>query len=381
VACLGSGAKGVSPHFAQWETDRETGRRAVALSWSAAGSAVRVRPGTQVGLKGAKDLALRLIVPPNSTGTRLGVTVVGVDGRRTALGDVRADGLPGTQFTTSYWGQEVRVPWHGGKVAALELTPRTATGNAWLLDAWGWHAGTPNPQETALPRVDIGTLKVAEGNSGSKTYRLPVKVSGHGGGVVRLFLVDAQTGKIKSWLATVRPGDRTIPVPVTVVGDKLFGNDELTMLGAKAVRGFVIGDYQGGIEVRNDDPAPKVSVASAAVSTTEGGALTWRLSLSAPTESGYFVVTAPRPPASGTELSTTDVDPAWFQENTFEDVLPSRPLSSTSLTPYVSFDPGVTTATLTVPTIADHVAEPAEVISLHFVDPTGPPDLTGTVTD
>ena len=359
----------------------EPGRYAAALNWTAAGTPIRITPAHPVDARGSQALALRLIVPPNSTGTRLGVTVVGVDGRRTALGDVQIDGLPGTQFTTSYWGQEVRVPWHGGKVAALELTPRTAAGSAWLLDAWGWSPGTPDPRETALPRVDIGTLQVAEGDSGTKTYRVPVKISGHGGGVVRLFLIDSQTYAIKSWLATVRPGDRTIPVPVTVVGDTMYGYGESTLLGAKAQKGFVIGDYQGGVEVHDDDPVPVVSVASAAVSTTEGGTLTWHLSLSAPTESGYWAVAQAQAPASGVELSTTDVDPDWFEQNTFEPVEPSRPLSSTSLTPFVSFDPGETTATLTVPTIADNLAEPAEVISLHFLDPAGLPDLTGTVTD
>jgi len=359
----------------------EPGRYAAALSWTAAGTPIRLTPAHPVEVRGSQALALRLIVPPNSAGTRLGVTVVGVDGRRTPLGDVRVDGLPGTQFTTSYWGQEVRVPWHGGKVAALELTPRTAAGSAWLLDAWGWNPGTPDPRETALPRLDIGSLKVDEGNSGTKTYRVPVKISGRGGGVVRLFLIDGQTGAIKSWLAAVRPGDRTIPVPVKVVGDTMYGFDESTALGAKAVRGFVIGDYQGSIDVRNDDPAPVVSVTSTAATTTEGGTLSWKLTLSAPTESGYFAAATPRPPASGVELSTTDVDPDWFQQNSGEEVLPSRPLSSTSVAAFVSFDPGATTATLTVPTIADHVAEPPEVISLRFVDPVGPPDLTGTVTD
>jgi hypothetical protein len=359
----------------------EPGRYAAALSWTAAGTPIRLTPARPVDVHGAQALAMRLIVPPNSTGTRFGVTVVGVDGHRTALGDVRVDGLPGTQFTTSYWGQEVRAPWHGGKVAAIELTPRTASGSAWLLDAWGWNPGTPDPRETALPRLDIGTLQVAEGDSGSKTYQVPVKVTGTGGGAVRLFLIDSATYAVKSWVAEVRPGQRTIPVPVTVAGDTLYGDGEATWLVAKAQKGFVIGDYQGGIEVINDDPAPVMSVASTAVSVAEGGVLTWKLSLSAPTESGWWAATEVRPPASGVELSTTDVDPDWFEQNTFDSVEPSRPLSSTSLTPYTFFEPGATTATLTVPTIVDDLAEPDEVISLHFFEPEGAPDLTGTVTD
>jgi len=105
------------------------------------------------------------------------------------------------------------------------------------------------------------------------------------------------------------------------------------------------------------------------------------LSLSAPTESGYWAVAGAQAPASGVELSTTDVDPDWFVENSFEEVEPSRPLSSTSVTPFVFFDAGATTASLTIPTIHDNLTEPAEVVSLKFLDPEGLPDLTGTVTD
>ncbi|MFI5896607.1 hypothetical protein ACIA5D_41560 [Actinoplanes sp. NPDC051513] len=358
----------------------EEGRYAAALSWNAAGTPIRFTPKKAIDVRGSQALALRVIVPPNSTGTRFGVSVIGADGRRTTLGDVRIDGLPGTQFTTSYWGQEVRVPWRGGKVASLELTPRTSSGSAWLLDAWGWNPGTPDPREKALPRIDIGSLQVAEGDSGTRTYQVPVKVSGRGGGVVRLFLLDTTTFAVKSWLATVRPGDRIIRVPVSVVGDTLYGEGEATWLLAKAQKGFVIGDYFGGVDVTNDDPAPVMSVASTSVSAAEGGTLTWQLSLSAPTETGYWAATSVRPPVSGVELSTTDVDPDWFEQNAFEPVQPSRPLSETSLTPYTFFEPGATSATLTVPTITDDVAEPDEVISLQFIDPEGAPDLTGTVT-
>jgi hypothetical protein len=360
----------------------EPGRYAAALSWSAAGAPIRLTPARPVSTGGARALALRVIVPPNVSGTRFGVTVVGADGRRTALGDVRIDGLPGTEFTTSYWGQEVRVPLTGapGGVAALELTPRTATGSAWLLDAWAWNPGTPDPRPTGLPRVDLGNLQVDEGDSGTRTYRVPVTITGRGAGAVRLFLLDAATYGSTSWLVDLRPGDRTIRVPVEVAGDTLYGEGEGKYLLAKAEKGVVIGDYLGAVEVRNDDPEPVVSVAAATVRAAEGGTLTWQASLSAPTETPYFLVTMPRPPAAGVELSTTDVDPEWFENNAFEPVEPARPLSDTWLTPYVGFDPGVTTGELTVPTITDALTEPDELIELHPVDGATEPVLTGVVT-
>ncbi|GIM88406.1 hypothetical protein Ato02nite_001990 [Paractinoplanes toevensis] len=359
----------------------EPGRYAAALNWSAAGTPIRLTPARPVSVAGDQALALRVIVPPNSTGTRFGVTAVGPDGRRTTLGDVRIDGLPGTELTTSYWGQEVRVPLRGTRtVAAVELTPRTATGSAWVLDAWGWNPGTPNPQETGLPRIDIGSLVVVEGDSGTKTYRVPVNITGRGAGVVRLFQVDSNTYESTSWLATVRPGDRSITVPVEVAGDILYGEDENQYILAKAEKGVVIGDWIGGVEVQNDDPEPVVTVEPVADRVAEGGTLSWRFSLSAPTETWFYVVTEPHAPTGGAELSTTDVDPEWFEQNAYEPVEPSRPLSSTYLTPYVFFDPGVTTAELTVPTVTDGLTEPDEAVELHFVYGYEGPPLTGVVT-
>jgi hypothetical protein len=373
-----------SAHFVSFNgISPEPGRYAAELTWSAAGKPLTLAPPRAVSLAGNRDLALRLMVPPNSTGTRFGVAVIDPDGRRTPLGEVSADGLPGTLNTTSYWAREVRVPLKGlhGKVAKLELTPRTATGKAFLIDAWGWNPGTPDPRERSLPRIDIGSLSVVEGNSGTKTYQVPIKVTGRGSGQVRLFLQDATTYENRSYLATVRPGDRSIPVPVAVRGDTLYGENEGTMVGAKAERGLVIGDYQGGVEVRNDDPAPTVSLSPVAPEVTEGGTLRWQVKLSAAAETPFSVWASVTKPARGTELSSTDVDPDWFRENAYEEPEPSRPLSSTQLTPYAFIEPGKTSSDLTVPTVTDSLAEGDEVVQLQFDQETGLGTVTGTVTN
>ncbi|MCA2218743.1 hypothetical protein [Jidongwangia harbinensis] len=387
ASCLGGEADPRQAHFVPFRSAvPEPGRHAAELSWSAAGQPVRLTPSRPFAVSGARDLALRVIVPPNTTGTRFGVRVVGADGRRTGLGDVRIDGLPGTARTTSHWAQEVRVPLNGvtGPLTALELTPRTASGRAWLLDAWGWRPGTPDPGTTALPRLDIGNLEVAEGDSGLAEYQIPVQISGAGGGVVRLFLSDADTFETRSWLATVQPGQRTIPVPVEVTGDTVWNYTEEHGLTAKAEQNFVIGDYVGGVAVRNDDPDPVVTVESATARVAEGGTLTWTVAVSAPTETGYFAVTRALPPAAGTELSTTDVDPAWFTDNTGEPVEPSRPLSQTWVTPYVFVGPDAGTGELTVPTVTDPLTEPDEAVELHFLEyadaPVPDEVLTGVVT-
>jgi len=375
-----------SPHFVPFGYAREPGRFAVHLAPTASDGPVSLRPARPVDLAGARALALRLVVPPNTTDNRFGITVADAAGRRTSLGEVRLDGLPGTVNTTSYWGQEVRVPlgnFHG-RVATLELTPRGGVGEAWLIDAWGWRPGTPAVRPVPLPRIDLGELTVAEGNSGSRTHQIPVTVTGRGSGQVRLFLTGDADSATRSWLATVPPGAHTIRVPIEVAGDTLFGVDERFMLTAQAVRGTVIGNYKGGIRVENDDPAPRVTVEPVADRVAEGGTLTWRIRLSAKAETPIWVEGGVEPPTAGTELSSADVDPTWFTERTGEDPLPSRPLSQTNLLLGAEVQPGELTADLTVPTVADGADEPDEVVRLRLAlgaeDPPEPGVVTGTVT-
>jgi hypothetical protein len=378
---------GGAPHFVSFGgAVPEPGRYAVALTGAAP---VTLRPARAMSVAGSKDLALRLIVPPNSTGNRFGVAVVDAHGHRTSLGTVTVNGVPGTQWTSSYWGQEVRVPLARGvrTVARLELTPQS-DGPAWLIDAWGWRPGTPAARPVALPRIDVGDLAVDEGDSGTKTYQVPVTVKGHAPGQVRLFLSDPTAEATKSWVADVRPDTKTIKVPVDVVGNTTYGSNRRYDVSAKAVRNTIVGDYDGGIDVREDDPMPDITITPAAATATEGAPLTWTVHLSAPADDYLYLIFLPQAPAAGPELSTTDVDPQWFTDNSGEEVEPSRPLSSTQVQPFLAIEPGTTAADFAVPTVADGVAEGPEhvrfqalVFPSDFSDPIPVSVIDGTVSD
>ncbi|MEU0072781.1 hypothetical protein ABZ027_24980 [Streptomyces sp. NPDC006332] len=395
VACLGPESAAVSPHFARWDTDRETARRAVALSWSSPGSVTRVRPATPLSLSGAKDLALRVIVPPNTTGTQLDVALADSSGRRATVGRVRVDGLPGSDRTASYWAREVRVPLTAAAragldlkhVKSLELTPRSGSGHAWLMDAWGWRPGTPAVREAALPRVDIGRVSVREGDSGVRTYRVPVRVAGQGSGQVRVYVSDPVTDTAEDRLVTVRPGRRDIDVPVRVEGNTRYSDDRRYDVAVKAVRNAVVGSPHGGVTVRNDDRFPTVSAKPLADRVTEGQPLRWRLSLSeaADVEIWPFFVAAPV--TEGSELSTKDVDPQWLTDTFGLDPDPERPLSQADYVYLQAPVPvGETGTEVTLPTVTDAVSEPAESVRFRFGDESGQPQeggpqLTGTVLD
>jgi hypothetical protein len=387
-ACLVSdNFYGGAPHFVSFGgAVPEPGRYAVALNGTAP---VTMQPAEPISVAGSPALALRLIVPPNSANDSFRVAVTDDHGRRSDLGTVTLNGVPGTQWTSSYWGQEVRVPLgrQVRTVAKLELTPLT-DGPAWLIDAWGWRPGTPAPQPAALPRIDIGQLSVDEGDSGTKSYQVPVSIKGHGYGKVRLFLTDPATFTTKSWLADIRPSTRTIKVPVEVTGNTTYGADKRYSVAAKAVRNTVVGDYDGGVDVREDDPMPTITITPAEATVTEGGSLTWTVHLSEAADDFLYLIFLPQAPATGPELSTTDVDATWFSDNSGEDPEPSRALSGTALQPFIAVEPGTTSTQFTVPTVADGVAEPAEHVAFQalvfpadFGDPIPVTVIDGTVSD
>ncbi|WP_199817097.1 hypothetical protein [Streptomyces hygroscopicus] len=394
VACLNPEAPGSSPHFAWWETEPETGRGAVALKWSAPGRAARITPAKPLSLRDSQKLALRVFVPPNTTGTKFDVSVTDSSHRRTTLGSVQVDGLPGSPNTASYWAQELRVPLSAATragldlrhVTSLELTPRSRSGRAWLMDAWGWAPGTLPVKAAALPRVDVGRTVVKEGDSGTRTYRIPVEISGHGSGQVRVYVLDPDGGRSENRLVTVRPGSDAIDVPVEVNGDTVYGDDVAHDIAVKAVHHAVVGKHRGGLTVENDDPAPVITLSPVADRVTEGETLTWRLSLDAPTAVDIWQPVRVLPVTEGAELSTKDVDPQWLEEWSGDAPDPERPLSDANLWVYLNIPPGSTSVDFAVPTVRDHVAEPAESMRLALTDDDGEPlpgkpVLTGTVLD
>ncbi|MEI5100577.1 hypothetical protein RB200_21205 [Streptomyces sp. PmtG] len=397
TSCLPRRAKGKSPHFASFDVSPEPGRYAYAMRWSRAGATMAMTPKAPVSVADAKSLALRLFVPPNSTGTKLDVSVVDASGKRAKLGQVRPKGLPGTENTASYWARELRVPLKAAadagldlkRLKSLELTSVSGSGQAWLMDAWGWRPGTPEVGTSPLARVDVGQLTVDEGDSGVRTYRAPVRVTGEGEGKVRLFVPKPGSDRFTSKVVTVRPGDTSLEVPFEVKGNKRYGEPVSHSVLAKAVRGAVVGAYHGGVTVREDDPMPKVTVKAIADKVTEGKTLKWRVSLSevADTDiwSGFRFERVP----GGKELSTKDVPRRWLKELIGHVPSSAKPLSKMTEDPYLSASvpAGKKSVVVSVPTVKDRAREGRESVRLRLYT-YGPdwqehrgPVVTGRVRD
>ncbi|GHH60810.1 hypothetical protein GCM10017774_85820 [Lentzea cavernae] len=376
-----------SPHFVGFRgAVAQPERLSVALKWSAAGQAGVVTPAEPVSLNGSRELALRLAVPPNAAAAGFGVAVTDHSGQKHPLGSVSVAGLPGSDRTASVWAQEVRVPLPSGvdRVASLELVPESASGEAWLIDAHGWDGGLVPVLPTNLARVDAVVTAVDEGNSGTQTHNVVVTATGGGTRVIRLFYNDQATNQPTTRLVTLKPGEDRAEVPVTYTGNTRWSADVRYAVSVQAISNAVVGSATGALLVRNDDPAPKLTVTPVLDSVAEGGALKWRLTLSETADSTVAVLGAAVAPASGAELSTTDVNADWLLRNSGEEALPSRPLSSTGLGVYAFVPPGQTSAEFEVPTIADTEAEGEEQVRLQFqgVSPAGGGfEVTGEVTE
>ncbi|MFJ8438833.1 alpha/beta hydrolase [Kitasatospora griseola] len=392
-ACRPGSEPGRSPHFASWaDTTSEPGRNAVTARWTKPGTPVRLTPEHAFSLAGSDALALRVMVPPNTRGTRLDVAVTDTSGKRVKLGQVTVDGLPGSDSTAALWAREVRVPLKAAVSAgvdlkqtqSLELIPRNSSGELWLMDAWGWRPGTPAVSPVALPRVDVGNLTVKKGDSGTRTYNVPVQVTGEGTGVIKLAVRDPETHESTVRTETVKAGG-PVDVSITVKGSTRYNRDLHHEVAAKAVRGAAVGSALGGVLVENDVPMPTVTVTPVADSVTQGQKLTWKVELSEPADTTIETRFDFQPVREGTELSTKDVDKEWLSR-LGEEADPERPLSTTSPSLWVSIPKGGTSVEVSVPTIpnaltASEKSLRMQVYILKEDQWLEGPLLTGKVTD
>ncbi|MFE2757996.1 hypothetical protein ACFXGA_38940 [Actinosynnema sp. NPDC059335] len=271
-----------------------------------------------------------------------------------------------------------------GRVAELELVPEGGVGEAWLIDAHGWSPGLPDPRPVALPRVDVGALTVEEGDSGTRTARFPVSVSGRGTGSVWVFVQNADGRTYTEHAVAIEPGQREVEVPVQITGNTRWSFDARRPVLAKAVGGAVVGRFVNRLTVPNDDPLPTLTATPVTDAVTEGGTLAWRITLSSAADSNVTVQGRAVAPG-GVELSTTDVDETWFRQRVSqEEPLPSRPLSSTRVSVTAYFTPGEVNREVFVLTAPDEQAEPAEQVRFDLANlQPGANTVTvvGTVTD
>jgi hypothetical protein len=206
------------------------------------------------------------------------------------------------------------------------------------------------------PNLAVGDVTANEGNSGTTTFSFPITLSQPDPAAVT-FGYYTSTGTATSGsdyaytsgIFTIPANQTTVYLPVTVYGDTTYEPNETFGLTIYNASNAIITRPTGTATIVNDDPNYGLSVND--VSVTEGNAgstnATFTVTLA---QASTGTITVGYSTSGGTATSGSDY-------------------AYTSGT--LTFAPGQTTATVSVPVYGDTLNEPNETFSLVLNNPTG----------
>jgi hypothetical protein len=386
------------PHFlTMWWSGHDPAPYAWRVGWSKPGGSATV-PATGADLSASTHLELRVAADPRQPAAAFDVRVTDALGHSYTWPTSTVKPLPGGRFTAKAWAQTVRLPLadataagvDASTIASLTVRPRSSSGRLWILDAHGWSSGLAPVPTIALPQLDVGKTTVTEGNGGPRTEYIHISVSRAPITAPATFWYEVQGGNYldpirRDKIVTLQPGDTGYDIPITVSGDTNDDDDYYYGVLLKAVSGVSVGDYIGSLTVLDDDPTPTIT-ANDPATAVEGSPLTWTFTLSQPSDVMINVGFRFRPTTKQPELTTADVPQHWLRRCGRVRANPV-PLSQAHLwCGNIEFEPGVTTATFSIPTVADGVTEGTEYVRLRqswsSFEPVAPKlVLHGAVTD
>jgi hypothetical protein len=360
--------------------------RALKVEWNRAGGWLRIP--IEPGPGHADALDFRIAGDPGAPPFDLGLRVQTEDGRWVTL-----DARP--LVVRSYHGpsplgkvvaRQLRASLKAAGIAlrdvtTIELRPRTPHGRFWLLDISAREQRLAGSSAIYLPRVSVDDLVVPEGDAGSITVDVPIAIDGLVTQRARVWVQLTDYADLKqptrSFPLVIEPGAMASSVPFTFTADDVYNpyprRVQITLLAQKNA---VTGDFDGSVQVTDDEPPPSLTVDAARVTAAEGAALTWTFRLSAPlADSAFWSIQFL--PAAGrfAELDTDDVPASFLEQFGVVPPDPAVPLSELGLWVGIEFAPGSTEATVSIPIAVDDLAEPTEGITLlldGFGDPVVP---------
>lgn len=246
-----------------------------------------------------------------------------------------------------------------------------------LAAGTGYTVGVPNSATGTilnddLPNLTINDVTANEGNAGITNFTFTVSLSAPAGPGGVTFDIASANGTATAGIdyvansltgQTIPSGSSTYTFTVQVNGDALNEPSETFFVNVTNVVNAVVVDGQGVGTIVNDDPLPSLSIND--VSVVEGNS---------GTTNAVFTVTLSA--ASG---QTVTVNYATA------DGTATQPADYTSTSGTLSFTPGQTTRTITVPVVGETVPEANET---YFVNLSGATNATiadnqgvGTITN
>jgi hypothetical protein len=206
-----------------------------------------------------------------------------------------------------------------------------------------------------LPSISISDVVTPEGNSGAMTARFTVTLSTTSAQTVRVAYATANGTATAgsdyvsaSGTLTFAPGTTTQEIAVVVSADSLNEPNETFFVNLSAPTNATLADAQGAGTINNDDPVPTLSINDVTVSEGNVGITNATFTITLSTASGE-VITVDYTTADGTAMAAGN--------------------DYTTTSGMLTFAPGVTTQSITVPVIGDTTNEPNEVFFVNLGSP------------
>ena len=241
----------------------------------------------------------------------------------------------------------------------------------------GYTVGAPNGATGTilnddLPSLTINNVTASEGNAGTTSFTFTVSLSapaGPGGVSFDIATANGTANDGVDYVArnllaeTIPAGNSTYTFTVQVNGDVLNEPSETFFVNLTSVVGAVVVDGQGLGTIVNDDPLPALSIGD--VSVVEGNA---------GTSNAVFTVSLSAASGQTVTVNYATADGAAVQ-----------PADYTSTSGTLTFTPGQTSQTISVPVIGETLPEANETF---FVNLSGATNATisdnqgvGTITN
>jgi chitinase len=228
----------------------------------------------------------------------------------------------------------------------------------------GQGIGTITNDDLAVaPTLSVSDAAGAEGNSGTTPFSFTVTLSAPATSTVTVNFAtndgSATAGSdytAASGTLTFTPGQTSKTISISVLGDTTVEKNETFTVDLSSPSGATIGDGQGVGTITNDDSAhepppvvPSLSVSDVAAAEGGGGTTPFTFTVTMSAASGGTVTVA-YATANGTATAGSDY---------------------TATTGTLTFSPGQTSKTFTVPVLGDFNVEPDETFTVNLSAPNG----------
>lgn len=377
-----------SPHWTQPD-ERVAVRKAWEVSWKATGQSAGLSFPTPLDLTGRR-LELRTVVDAKTGSARVGVRLTDADGASATLtptGGDRLVPLPGGRYTVRNWAQSVIVDPSAAaidlsQVRSVELVARSAKGKVWVLDVAAADTTLSTPVAKRAPIIDVGKVTVAEGDSPKQgTAQVPLKVRGTLDAPLKLRAVLDGEG---TWggraVALTIPAGATSGT-VTVSYERNTTHEMYPrrhQVALAAVSGAMTNNYLGGLTVRDDDPAPKVTVKVLTKQVSEGQPI--KIAVIGDARVGdWWPVSYRFAKGPGPVLRVADVG-VWWKRH-FGPAAGTKPLYSAEYALGADLSAERRRVVVKIPTVRDRKKEGTEYVTLRFRDGQMTKKVTVRVVD